>query len=277
MPFIPERLRDCVVYLYPSVEAAQHGKHAGGTGFLVGVPSPVDSLTHLYAVTNEHVIRPPSGSPSAVIRLNNADGTTEILDHAADEWQSHPSGDDIAITQLILGSGHRFSWIDQGEFITSADIERYHIGPGDDCFMIGRFIYQDGRQRNEPVLRFGNIAMMPQPIRQPDRNRDQDSFLVEMRSLSGFSGAPVMVHYVTVGTRAQPDPQIDGGVAYSSLVTNKAWLLGVDWGSVPSIPNLLGDQTDRSQMPSGMAAVVPAWKITELLNIDEFVAARREG
>jgi hypothetical protein len=38
--------------------------------------------------------------------------------------------------------------------------------------MVGRQIYYDRKQRNEPVLRFGNLAMMPQPIRQPRRTRD---------------------------------------------------------------------------------------------------------
>ena len=139
--------------------------------------------------------------------------------------------------------------------------------------MVGRLIQYDGKQRNEPVLRFGNLAMMPYPVMQSTRARRQESFLVEMRSLSGFSGSPVIVHWVTVGTRPEPE-RPRGGVLYASLVTNKAWLLGVDWGFVQAASDVHGSQDDRRLANSGMSAVVPAWKLAELLDRREFIVAR---
>jgi len=58
---------------------------------------------------------------------------------------------------------------------------------------------------------------------------------------------------------------------------SKAWLLGVDWGNLPSIPNLLGDQVAREAVPSGMAAVIPAPILGEFLDGPPFVEIRQQG
>ncbi len=56
VPRISDDILDSVVYLYPSVTDAEAGEKAGGTGFLVGVPSGVhEGVTYQYAVTNRHV------------------------------------------------------------------------------------------------------------------------------------------------------------------------------------------------------------------------------
>ena len=214
MPYIPSRLRDCALYLYPSESAAQEGQDSGGSGFLVGVPSlTVSGAFHFYAVTNEHVVRPTSGRPNPVIRLTGKGGTADIRNMRTRAWLEHPDGDDVAATALALGHDSRINWISRDDFITPVVVDQYMIGPGDECFMVGRLLRYDGRQRNEPILRFGNLAMMPYPIPQLNRGRHQESFLVEMRTLSGFSGSPVIVYYVTVGTRDEPDAQADGSVA----------------------------------------------------------------
>jgi hypothetical protein len=278
MPYVDPRLRGCVVYLYPTSEAARRGDPAGGTGFLVGIPSAtVPGQTYVYAITNEHVIRPPGGKPgNPVIRLTDVTGETKIIQVRSNAWLSHPNDDDLAATCLPQSSDNEYSWLYSSELVTQADINQYQLGPGDDCFMIGRLTTYDGKQRNEPVLRFGNIAMMPQLILDISRAHQQESFLVEMRTLSGFSGSPVIVYYSTVGQRMQPDPQLDGGVAYASLVINRAWLLGVDWGFLPAPSNVIDGRGDQKKINSGMAGVIPAWKVSELLNREEFAAERRE-
>jgi hypothetical protein len=274
VPYVDPRFRDCAIYLYPSEQKAREGVAAGGSGFLVGVrSSAVPGLVHFYAVTNEHVIRPAAGPPNTVIRLNDKGGSADILKVGGRKWLAHPKGDDIAATPLILSPHHEISWIDRDAFITQADLDECQIGPGDECFMVGRLVQHDGKQRNEPVLRFGNIAMMPYDVLQSSRQRRQESFLVEMRTLSGFSGSPVIVHWVMVGPRPEPK-QPKGGVPYISLVTHKAWLLGVDWGFVRAAPDVHGNQDDRRLVNSGMSAVVPAWKLAELLDRREFIVAR---
>jgi hypothetical protein len=73
-------------------------------------------------------------------------------------------------------------------------VQSFGIGPGDDVFIIGRFINREGHQKNTPSVRFGNIAQMPgEPIIDDD-GIAQESYLVEARSIPGYSGAPVFVH-----------------------------------------------------------------------------------
>ena len=65
-----------------------------------------------------------------------------------------------------------------------------NIGIGDEAIAIGRFINHDGNQRNQPSVRFGAIAQMPKDKIRTDTG-EQDAFLVEIKSISGYSGSPV--------------------------------------------------------------------------------------
>lgn len=63
-------------------------------------------------------------------------------------------------------------------------------------FVVGRFVNAEGRQKNLPTLRFGNIAQSPQEKIKQDRvfgSFEQESYLVEARTISGYSGSPVCV------------------------------------------------------------------------------------
>jgi hypothetical protein len=280
MPPIEESVLDCVFYLYPSIESAVAGEGVGGTGFLVGVPSEQHKdIAYLYAVTNRHVAC--EGFP--VIRLNTQYGDTEPVPLTVRHWRSHDDGDDIAIAHLggIDSTRFRFTIIPQRMFLTEASVREQNIRPGDECFMVGRFIGHEGRQRNQPSVRFGNISMMPlEPVRHDD-GKDHFVFFVETRSLAGFSGSPVFVYFnpqrqsniLRIGP--QPDP----------------WLLGVDVGVMPITEpvfivdddgEIVKDEEGKpqsshliAQANSGQMAVVPTWKLAELLQYPEFVMARK--
>jgi hypothetical protein len=183
MPRMPDHLLNCAVYVYPSAEDAKDGTAIGGSGFLVGIRTTCE---HLYAVTNAHVIRKAGGAP--VLRLNTADRGNQILKTDASTWIRHPNGDDLAIRPITLSLDvHDYSFVHYPY--------EYAVGPGTDTVTVGRFITHDGKQRNLPSLRFGNIAMMPlEPVAHPDGYL-QESFLIESRSLSGYSGSPVFAIY----------------------------------------------------------------------------------
>src|SRR5260221_13066126 len=90
---------DCAVYMYPTREAAKEGLKAGGSGFLVGIPSTQrPGNLYLYVVTNRHVIQ----GNSLVIRMNTINGSTEIFESDYSHWREHPDGDDIAVAPLVL-------------------------------------------------------------------------------------------------------------------------------------------------------------------------------
>jgi hypothetical protein len=273
MPYIPENLLDCAIYLFPSVEAAQKGESAGGSGFLVGMPADGNPGTwFLYAVTAAHVVE----GGCSVVRLNTVNGAFDVLDLTAG-WVTHVAGDDVAACPLGLNAQHRFHFIRVDEFVTPQILNDYMIGPGDEVFMVGRLMGHQGTSQNAPALRFGNVSMISvEPVRQGKlRARDQDSFLVEMRSISGYSGSPVIVYFGTVGMRPHTP---EGNVRYASVVINRSWLLGVNWGHLPRQSTVVdaagGDTGLKATENTAMATVVPAWALRELLDQNELVMGR---
>jgi hypothetical protein len=272
MPYIPEHLLDCAVYLFPSIDAAQKGESAGGSGFLVGMPAGQPGAWFLYAVTAAHVIE----GGCRVVRLNTIDGAFDVLDLSAG-WVQRAGGDDVAACLLEVNAQHKFHFIPVDEFVTPQILKDFLIGPGDEVFMVGRFIGHQGTSRNAPALRFGNVSMIAvEPVWQGEfRPRYQDSFLVEMRSISGYSGSPVIVFFGTMGTR--PHKPV-GNMTLASGVINRSWLLGVNWGHLPRKSRVL-DPADRDTgmkvvENTAMATVVPAWTLRELLDQDELVTGR---
>lgn len=97
VPRIPDEYLDCVIYLYPTEVDAEDGGRAGGSGFLVGVPTEGlrQNFWILYAVSNKHVIE-----KSRVVRMNTADGRKTIVPSARADWIVHPDGDDVAAFQI---------------------------------------------------------------------------------------------------------------------------------------------------------------------------------
>lgn len=274
---IHNQFLECSIYLYPSKDAADKGERAGGSGCLVSIKASVEGYSHAYAVTNSHVIREGN---SPVIRLNTITDEKAILEFEYTDWIHHPDGDDVAVCPIDFPANHySIRFIDRDKyFVTPTRIRYFDIGVGDATFMVGRFISHEGKQRNTPSVRFGNIAMMAEePLRHP-RGHMQESFLVETRSIGGFSGSPVFVYIPNYENRFEEEPK---GVVR---------LLGIDWGHLPfqsfdpyhpfdKVVDARGTPHPdgwRVASNTGMAAVVPAWKLDELLNTPDLVRQRKQ-
>jgi hypothetical protein len=291
VPFVMPGLLDSSIFLYGTERDANEGANWGGSGVLVGVPSQANpSRTHLYAVSNDHVIH-----ACPVIRLVRVDGDPYVLPGTDADWHSHPNGDDIAVRSIGLVAGGEFSYVGDELLLSRADLspkDRPHqVSPGDDCLMVGRYINQEFRQFDRPVVRFGNLAMLPERVYQVERSFEQESFLVDMRSHSGFSGSPVFVYYEEPGWRALPplpdvpetnDPVEDANARSKATaqrtdgynlsgIIGKIWMLGIDWGHLPVWDDVFdgNEKIGRMRVSTGMAAVVPAWKLRDLLNLED--------
>jgi hypothetical protein len=286
LPRIPDVLLECVIYLYPSRTDAEAGERAGGTGFLVSEPAAIRGAPPtLYAVTNSHVIRE---GRSPVIRLNSKQGGIDVLELDVDQWVHHPDGDDIAVCPIRLTEGHRYFALNRALwFMTEDEIAEFGIGPGDDAFFVGRYVNREGRQQNTPTVRLGIISMLPrEKIRHP-RGTLVDSFLVEARSLSGYSGSPVFL-YRQPGTPRSWTPVEDASGSAQSVQVGLSRhgvmnLMGIDWGHDPDYkPVLEADRETRVsgdwvvEQNSGIMHVAPAWKLAELLQDEDLVDMRAE-
>ena len=286
MPRIDDRLLNSVVYLYKSAQDAKTGYHSGGSGFLIAIPSKRPNQIFTYVVTNSHVVRE---SNATVVRLNKADGSTILAETMHDDWWHHPDGDDVAVAEIAIeGNTSLLNPVFVGieMFITDEAVREYNIGPGDEVFLAGRLINHDGRQRNVPSVRFGSISMLPtEPIPHP-RGIMQESFLVELFSLEGYSGGPVFVYFHPFSLRPGR-----GKLPASTTLTNRGLvernigplLLGVNWGHIhhkEKVIDIEGNPVEQKwcvKSNSGMAGVVPAWKIKEILYSEELEERRMQA
>lgn len=279
MPLIPPHLLRTVFYLYPTLDDAQNGKEIGGTGFFVGIRLQSDPRrVVVYAITNAHCLDDLS---TLFLRINLKNGTSGFVEQPRKEWLVHPRGDDLAACQLTFDDRVDFEFVSDELFLSKAPLHGVDIGPGDEVFMVGRFVNHGGRVINLPSVRFGNIAMMPEEPIIKSPGQEQESFLVEMRSLPGYSGSPVFVYVLPEFPRPIYDlhGKITGQAPPSSVYG--PWLLGIDWGHLHTYERLRDAMTKKPipetavvKSNSGMAAVVPCWKLEELLNCKEFKEAR---
>jgi hypothetical protein len=303
VPRIADKFTDIAVYIYFSVEDAEDGRAIGGTGFIVDKTFETNpNLHYLYVVTNKHVIE----KSDPVIRINRKDGTTKRIPTRADQWELHRGGDDVAVFHLDIEQWNtvQIATLPTKDFVTPQLIADEDIGIGDDTVMVGRFISHEGKQQNTPSVRFGNIAMMPrEPIIRKD-NFPQESFLVEMRSLSGYSGSAVLIYSPCArndmsqrrhgrGVPVLPDlPGVGEKPKWlpqetldqmSNMESPKGpYLLGIDWCHLCDTSPV----TDKDgaklaydwkvSQNTGMAGVIPAWKIAEVLDCEVFMKDRKK-
>jgi len=257
MPRIDDFYLNNVFYLYKRPEDARDpNADAFGTGFVVGFPGTlVKDYMHLYGVSNAHVVGFPTGAP--VPRFNSGDGTY-VRELEVTDWEPHPGGDDLAVALLNMESPESdaidIAYVTPEHFVSHSALDaRPMLGIGDDVFMIGMFLHQPGVKRNHPSVRFGHISMIPDEAeRIPQMQRSgfrQLSFLLDMRSLGGYSGSPVYVY-----RSRHAGTGID------------ASLLGIHWGAL----------RDDDGLHTGMNGVVPAWKLWELLMTKKFVDQRKD-
>jgi hypothetical protein len=290
MPKLKRDILNAAFYLYRE-EPTPSGKNKitgpWGTGSVIGRPIEGTRFYHLYGVTNGHVAHKNGAS---IIRINTKNGKTRRLEYQLDDWQFIPHQDDIAIVDITddLIDGDEIAFIGEREFISEKNLELYEIGPGDDVFMMGLFSEAHGGKRNIPVVRFGNIAMIANNNalieEDPDLPR-RPCHLTDMRSKAGFSGSPVFVYRIPemdldrppgMPLPLKPRPKVMG-------------LLGVHCGQfwertkvykTPIGKNEgLGDpinEGDALYIQGAMNIVIPAWRVTEVLNLKGFEMARKK-
>jgi hypothetical protein len=285
LPRIPDPILDTVVYLYPTVEEARRGATRdepgfGGTGFIVRVPIEGDAdLQVTYIVTNSHVVGPLGRSP--VVRINTIAGGSEVLPLTPENWLHHPDGDDVAVAPIGLSpSVHKYRAIDWNEanLLMPEKFDEWKVGPGDDVFFVGRFRYQEGTRRNLPTVRFGVIARLPldEPVSQKSRGFDQESYIIEARSISGYSGSPV---FLFIGPFSWRGELVED---YTIDQRPRVALLGIDWGHQSDFSQVLGPDRETphpsqlwASQNSGIMMVVPVERIDAFLIGDEDLKEQR--
>lgn len=277
MPGINPRLTDLVLFLYPTRDDADRGTAYGGSGFLIGVPygySPEDihteindpdrpRLVHLYAVTVGHCA---SKTEDRFLRISNR-GQTDFVRVPAGGWTYHPDGVDVAVALIGSTEERRGQYYQSITMILREDDS--NVGLGNDTYYVGRYTNPyTSDQLDNPTVRFGAISTLPVTIQAKDQRRlAQTVFLVETRSLKGYSGSPVFVNPF----------RWDWKLTTAHGVMTEM-LLGIDIGHLDAWLETEDSDGEKRDVVvnAGLMMVVPAWEIRRLLSEDEDLVKERK-
>ncbi len=269
---VPDEMRKGVVFVYLSRDGALS---PAGTAFFMADRLPENELsTWGYLLTAHHVIEGVKrhGDDGKVhLRLNVRGGGSRRLSHQVDEWIHPDKGLDFSILPWEylpeLNLDWR-AWMLPGATATAEVIEREGIGLGDEVFMVGLFSHHLGGERNEPILRVGNIAGMPAEGVSTRDYGQMPAVLIEARSIGGLSGSPVFVHVGLTRWR-------EGEVRVAGDPT-PFFFLGAMHGhwNIADTDSPVSTQGER--INSGIGIVVPAENIVKALQpLREYIMEKR--
>ncbi len=158
----------------------------------------------IYAVTARHILLNchNDGYDPIYLRLNTTDGSYIDVPTRFDDWISHPvNGEtDVCLYQVdgaYIGQyfGDKRAAITCMPFsmlATDEHMKSVPVNEGYEVFFLGLFSAHPGKERALPILRFGNIALMPHEkvdvyLSEVDQRQDIltgiDAYLVEARSM----------------------------------------------------------------------------------------------
>jgi hypothetical protein len=224
---------------------------------------------YLHAVTARHVADCVNGS-DFLIGVNFKDGEAGWF-KSDFKWWYHPTDPNVDAAVTIFTPTERFDleYIPENSFVSIETIQHYGIGVGDELIIVGLFTRFYGRTKHIPIVRTGNIAMMPTD-KIPTKVGGMDAYLAEGRSIGGLSGSPVFVrHTIRLGgiaTEYGEHQHLSGlGRPHFFGLMHGHWDLPLN-----------SDVAQAEAVNMGISIVVPAKKILEVLYHPELVALRQK-
>jgi hypothetical protein len=261
---IPDRMLSCVGFISHDDPRPKYL----GTTFIVGIAGKFGNA-YLHAVTAKHVAECVEGGPF-LIGVNFKDGKAGWFSSAM-KWWYHPTepNTDVAVTIFTPTARFDMEYVPEASFATDKVIEHYGTGVGDEINVVGLFTRFHGLTKHTPIVRTGNIAMMPSD-KIPANNGEIEAYLAEGRSIGGLSGSPVFVrHTVRIGGMATEhgEPQHISGLG-------PLHFLGLMHGHWDLPVGVQIEQAEAVNM--GISIVIPAKKILEVLYHPELIALREK-
>lgn len=233
--------------------------------------------------TAKHVAEKLEGNDFA-LKTMTVDGEPRIIEgHADQRWFYHPTEKDSVDAAVTIFYPPDVRELDlftvQGEmFADGKAIREADLGVGDEVFIAGLFTEVRKTERQHPIVRIGNLAMMPGE-RIPFGGKLMDAYLIESRSIGGLSGSPVFVRAtvrVDAGLKFKPGFALN---AVNSPTPNiegieRLFLSGV--GRIYFLGSMIGHwEADTPTMSEtvnmGVSLVVPAYKILEIIRQPELI------
>ena len=264
---VPDEIRDCVAFV--CYRDANGSIQLAGTTFALAFDTLSGGRSFLYLVTAKHVIdgvRAYSQDGRVLIRVNTKAGGLLFVESEVADWYFHP--DDTSVDVAVLPAVLQWEALDLRAvpldmLATPSVIEKEHIGVGDEVFITGLFVNHAGEEHNLPIVRTGNIALMPEEkVAAGLPFGPMDAYLVEARSIGGLSGSPAFVH---LGIYRIDDA---GQWTMNTSGWKYVYWLGLVHGHWDAHPGKRDDYAFESAeaVNKGIAIIVPAGKVIEVLN-----------
>jgi hypothetical protein len=256
---VPDQISKCVLFVgMPELEPEPYH----GTSYIVTVPGR--NQNHFaFLVTARHVAEKLQGK-NFYIRANKRNGGMAELRGLADNpWWYHPTERESVDCAVTLFAPSQIRELDVEHipidlFLDDQKTKEHNVGVGDDVFIAGLFTKVADTSRNIPIVRTGNVAMIPgEEIYFHDRFIAAN--LIESRSIGGLSGSPVFV---------RPTLQMKIGEEDGQPVIANAPGRIFFFGSVIGhweVPSEDFKITVAEAVNMGIAPVVPAQKIREVI------------
>src|SRR6266404_4012536 len=285
-PSLIESMKRTVVFFQTNcLELDGQGKQVStshaGTAFLLSLADPrLGSGSFTYLVTNRHVAQPgiENGRPCqptayflrADTKVPNQAGSYSTIEQVppgvlAWTFPSDPSVD-IAIAPIGVDQNKLdVIFLPSRLLLGNADVAENKVEEGDSVLFTGLFIQMIGQTHSEPIVREGKIAMMPKEQIQTTLRVLGDIYLVDCHVFGGNSGSPMFIDLA-----GQRQGGLTVGLNYK--------LLGVVSGYVKETANFelqtVAAYAGTVDANSGVAIVVPAQKILDLLDAPALKALR---
>jgi hypothetical protein len=291
--FVPDMIRKCVAFVGIAYDDGRFVPKATGFFALAGE----GDIQRSHFVTAEHVVvevgrRIAKDESQGIkgklaIRLNLKGGTSEVVRVDQEKWWFHPDEQnrtDVAVLPASFQQQYfdHFALPLYGSVIEHSgknDLRRRGAALGQEVAIVGLFRVHHGRERNEPIVRVGNIAAMPEDRVKTTYCGLTEGYLVEARSIGDLSGSPVFVNLWDNSTPQQMHlgfPKLEGMIDFGRYM-----LFGLMHGHW-DLPNLSDDAVVEDQdgrpesINTGIGVVIPVHKIIETLYHPELVDMRKK-
>jgi len=250
-----------------------------GTGFFVGVKyTDNEKGFSVYFVTAKHVLQDNHNNyfTEVVLRLNKKEGDSQLIKIDLKDIRifEHPDKDvDIALFNCFPDQNvYDFKFIPDNLIANKEVMVRNEIAEGDEVFFAGLFTSYIGQKKNQPIIRFGKVALIPdEKIEWKEEDKPpkfMDLLLLECQSFGGNSGSPV---FFQLNPLRKPGQMTLGGqTIFLAGIMTGSFLQGSQIQITDAIANLISLQN------VGIAAITPADKLYEVLFSEEMVRLRQE-
>lgn len=257
----------CVAFL---VQEDKNGKATPqGTAFFVRVA--IEGWNHFdtYLVTAKHNLECKDHWKPLFVRYNSNLREMRDLELSEEGWLRHET-QDVAALRVKVPLDMSAACVPHYMLVTLEELYKNPPEPGTPVFIATLFKNFHGQKSIQPIFRFGNLSLVPEPGEQMMCHRPglkdapMDVCLVESLSFGGSSGSPVFL-----ANNAAPRIR---------ETHNAMKLLGLVHGHFDASRDVKLDKDSTISVPNnaGITVVMPAQGILDLILRDDQEERRAE-